>query len=404
MDDNKTMLSLASVRHPRDRRFARSPRRVKSAVEVLAFHVVLFGSAAARLANRSADSGARACRKDSERAADRAAEGLRFRYYSWHAQRMAELFPPIEPVETGMLDVGDGQKLYWEASGNPAGLAALTLHGGPGSGCGPGGRRIFDPARYRIIQFDQRGAGRSTPRVDATTDLSTNTTAHLISDIEALRNHLGVDRWVVRGVSWGVTLGLAYAQAHPERVAGMILNSVTMTRPVDIHWLYHEVGRFYPEAWHRFRAGAPPDDRDGDLVDAYHHLLTVQPDLDLREQAARDWCAWEDAASPMPDGRPNPRYADPAFRMTFARIVTHYFHHAAWLEPDQLLNNAHRLRGIPAVLVHGRLDLGGPLDTAWLLSQAWPEAELVVVDTGHTGGGQMTSAMVAAANRFAGSR
>lgn len=314
---------------------------------------------------------------------------------------MARPFPPIEPYETGMLDVGDGHCLYWEQSGAPEGLPAVSLHGGPGSGCGAGGRRVFDPARYRIVQFDQRGAGRSTPRVDATTDLSTNTTAHLIRDIEALRTHLGIERWVVRGVSWGVTLGLAYAQAHPERVLGLVLSSVATTRPVEIHWLYHEVGRFYPEAWQRFREGARAQDRDGDLVAAYYRLLNVEADVAVRDQAARDWCAWEDAASPMPDGQPNSRYDDPDFRMTFARIVTHYFHHAAWLKPDQLLENADRLKGIPGALVHGRHDLGGPVDTAWLLAQAWTDAELIVVDTGHTGGAEMTAAIIEATNRLA---
>ncbi len=314
---------------------------------------------------------------------------------------MLGLFTPIEPYETGMLAVDDGQRLYLEMSGNPTGLTVVNLHGGPGSGCTPSGRRLFDPARYRIVQFDQRGAGRSTPRVDATADLSTNTTAHLVADLELLRGHLGVDQWVLRGVSWGVTLGLAYTQVQPRHVAALVFNSVTMTRPHEIHWLYHEAGRFYPEAWQRFRAGVPEAERDGNLVTAYHQLLNVQPDEAIRQRAADDWCAWEDAASPLPDGGPNRRYEDPAFRMTFARIVTHYFHHNAWLEPDQLLRNAGRLAGIPGVLIHGRLDLGGPLDTAWQLAQAWPDAQLKVVDTGHTGGDQMTAAIVEATNHFA---
>lgn len=314
---------------------------------------------------------------------------------------MVRVFPPIEPYETGMLDVGDGQRLYWEASGNPAGAPALSLHGGPGSGSTPSGRRLFDPLRYRIVQFDQRGSGRSRPRVDVATDLSTNTTAHLLSDIEALRVHLGVDRWVVRGVSWGVTLGLAYAEAHPRRVVGLVFNSVTMTRRQEIRWLYHDAGRFYPDAWKRFRSGVPAGERDGDLVAAYYRLLHVQPYVEVRHRAARDWCSWEDAASPLPNGRPNPRYEDAGFRMTFARIVTHYFHHAAWLEPDQLLRDAGRLSGVPGVLIHGRFDYGGPLDTATELAAAWPDAELKVVDTGHTGGDQMTAATIEATNRFA---
>jgi proline iminopeptidase len=311
------------------------------------------------------------------------------------------LFRPIEPYETGMLAVGDGQHLYWETSGNPRRLTAVNLHGGPGSGCTPAGRCLFDPAQYRVVQFDQRGAGHSTPRVDATADLSANTTAHLVADLESLRRHLGVERWVLRGVSWGVTLGLAYAQAYPEHVVALVFNSVTMTRPNEIHWLYHEAGRFYPEAWRRFRAGVPYTERDGDLVAAYYRLLNVQPDEAIRQRAADEWCAWEDAASPLPDGRPNPRYNDVAFRMTFARIVTHYFHHNAWLEANQLLHNAHRLAGIPGVLIHGRLDFGGPLDTAWQLAQAWPDAQLNIVDSGHTGGDVMTAAIVEATNRFA---
>ncbi len=237
--------------------------------------------------------------------------------------------------------------------------------------------------------------------VDAFADLSANTTAHLVRDIERLRAYLGVERWVIQAGSWGVTLGLAYAETYPERVVALIFNSITMTRPREIHWLYHEMGRFHPEAWHRYSLGIPEAERNGDLVAGYYRLLNVQPDLAVREQAARDWCLWEDTASPLPDGGPNPRYDDPAFRMTFARIVTHYFHHRAWLEPDQLLMNAQRLAGIPGVLVHGRLDLGGPLDTAWQLAQVWPEAGLKVVETGHTGGAQMTAAIVEATNRFA---
>jgi len=313
---------------------------------------------------------------------------------------MPGLFPRIEPQQSGLLDLGSGQRIYWEVCGNPDGKPAVVLHGGPGSGCTEGARRVFDPAAYRIVLFDQRGAGRSLPRVGPFTDLSANTTSHLLADMDTLREFLGIERWVVRGVSWGVTLGLVYAQAHADRVVAMVLSSVAMTRPKDIHWLYHEVGRFYPEAWHRFRRGVPEAERD-DLVGAYHRLLHDQSELKVRERAAKDWCAWEDAASPMPDGAPNPRYDDPAFRMSFARTVTHYFHHQAWLAESQILNDAGRLAGIPGVLIHGRSDLGGPLDVAWELAQVWPDAELQVVDTGHTGGDAMTAATVEATNRFA---
>jgi proline iminopeptidase len=305
----------------------------------------------------------------------------------------------IVPDRSGLLDVGDGQEIFWEEAGTPSGTPAVVLHGGPGSGCTRALGRLFDPDAYRVVLFDQRGAGRSRPRVEAFTDLSANTTGHLVGDIERLRDHLGVERWLVYGVSWGSTLALAYAETHPERVRAMVLSSVTTTRRSEIHWLYHETGRFFPEAWRRFRDGAA--DASDDLVAAYHHLLHDQPDEARREQAARDWCDWEDAASPLPSGLSNPRYQDPGFRMTFARIVTHYFHHQAWLEDDQLIRDAGRLAGIPGVLIHGRLDLGSPLDTAWELARAWPGSELVVVDTGHTGGNAMTESIIAATSRLA---
>jgi proline iminopeptidase len=199
-----------------------------------------------------------------------------------------------------------------------------------------------------------------------------------------------------------VTLGLAYAQRQPARISEMVLAAVTMTRPSDIHWLYHEAGRFFPEEWQRFRAGVPEPERDGDLVAAYYRLLNQQPDVQRRERAARDWCAWEDALMSLEAGwKPHPRYADPAFRMTFARIVSHYFHHRAWLADGQLLRDAHRLDGIPGVLVHGRLDLGSPTDVPWLLTHAWSGAELHLVGTGHAGGQDMLTHIMEATNRFA---
>ncbi len=311
-------------------------------------------------------------------------------------------FGEIEPYEHGFLSTGDGHEIYWETSGSPGGTPVVVLHGGPGSGCSPGQRRMFDPDAYRIVAFDQRGSGRSKPRVDAWSDLSTNTTSHLVGDIERLREHLGIERWVVVGVSWGVTLGLVYAEAHPSSVIAMIFMSVTMTRTRDIHWLYHEVGRYFPEQWQRFRSGLPEGIRDGDLVAGYHALLNSQPDVGLREQAAKAWCDWEDAVVSLEPGwQPNERYADPAFRMTFARLVTHYFHHHAWLEHDQILRDAHLLAGTPAVLIHGLHDLGGPADTAWELAQVLPSAELRFVDTGHRGGAVMTECVIEATNRFA---
>jgi proline iminopeptidase len=309
-------------------------------------------------------------------------------------------FPEIAPYDQGMLDVGDGQRVYWEVSGNPAGKPAVALHGGPGSGSSPGRRRSFDPDAYRLVQFDQRGCGRSTPSVaDLGTDLATNTTAHLIDDIERLREHLGIDRWLVWGGSWGVTLGLAYAERHPVRVTEMVLASVTMTRRCDVHWLYHEVGRYFPDQWARFRQGGGHAE---DLVVAYDRLLNERSDPAVRATAAKDWCEWEDAVLSLEEGwAPNPRYADPDFRMTFARLCAHYFSHGAWLGEDELLRGAARLAGTPGVLIHGRLDLGGPADVPWLLARAWPGAELHFVGTGHAGGAEMTKCMMTALDRFA---
>ncbi|HEY1298056.1 MAG TPA: prolyl aminopeptidase [Chloroflexota bacterium] len=300
-----------------------------------------------------------------------------------------EPYPPIQPFATGLLDVGDGQCIYWEASGNPRGKPAVALHGGPGSGSTPARRRWFDPARYRLVQFDQRGCGNSTPHAgDLSTDLSANTTHHLIRDIERLREHLGIERWLV----WGVTLGLAYAERFPERVTEMVLVSITMTRRSDVEWLKRTVGRYFPEEWQRFRQGVPESERDGNLAAAYDRLLNVHPDSAVRLQAASHWVAWEDAMLSLEDGyiTPNPRYKDERFRVAFARLVTHYFSHAGWLEEDELLRNAHRLAHNPAVLLHGRLDLAGPADVAWQLARAWPAAELHFVAGGHTGDAEMT--------------
>lgn len=317
---------------------------------------------------------------------------------------MAGLYPEIEPIDAGSLDVGDGQLIYWETCGNPAGKPAVVLHGGPGSGCTPNHRRYFDPARYRVVLFDQRGAGRSKPHAnEVSVDLSTNTTLHVIADMEMLREHLHVDKWLVWGYSWGSTLALAYAERFPDRVTEIVLGSVTMSRASEIDWLYHGLGRFLPEEWSGFRDGVPAQERDGDLVAAYHRLLN-DPDPAVREQAASDWCEWEDVVASIDPGQRNPRYDDPRFRMAFARIVTHFFHHRAWLEDGIILREAHRLAGIPGVLVHGRLDLGSPPVTAWQLAEAWPDATLELVGTGHTGGDEMDEHLVGATDRFAAGR
>lgn len=315
-----------------------------------------------------------------------------------------ETFPPIEPYEHELLDVGEGNRVYWEACGNPAGKPALVVHGGPGSGCGAGSRRYFDPDRYRVILFDQRGCGRSLPHAsDPATDMSVNTTHHLVADMEKLREHLGVERWLLYGGSWGSTLILAYAERHPERVSEIVLLGVTTTRRSEIDWLYRGVGRFFPDAWERFREGVPEDGRD-DLVAAYAGLLE-SPDPAVRSKAAGDWLAWEDAVISLESQGTPGAYSDrpPAAAVAFVRICTHYFSHGAWLEEGELLRNAGRLEGIPGVLLHGRLDLGSPVGTASELAQAWPGAELVVVhDSGHTGSGTMRDRALRAAARFAG--
>jgi proline iminopeptidase len=317
---------------------------------------------------------------------------------------MAGSYPEVEPYDQGLLEAGDGQLVYWEVCGSPDGKPAVVLHGGPGSGCNPGMRRLFDPGAYRVVLFDQRGCGRSRPNAaDPATDLSVNTTHHLLGDIERLRRHLGVERWLVFGGSWGTTLGLAYAERHPDRVTEVVLVGIGTTRRHEVDWLTRRVGRLFPEQWARFRDGVPAADRDGDLAEAYARLL-ADPDPAVRERAARDWCRWEDShVSVRPDHRPDPRYDDPVFRMVFARLVTHYWRHAAFLEDGALLAGAGRLAGIPGVLVHGRLDVSSPLDIAWELARAWPDAELVVLDeAGHSARDPgMTEAVVAATDRFA---
>ena len=318
---------------------------------------------------------------------------------------MSGLYPEIAPYEHGMLEVGDGHRIYWETCGNPAGKPALVLHGGPGSGCTPGWRRYFDPARYRIVLFDQRGCGRSTPHASQPgIDLSTNTTQHLLADIKRLRQHLGIEDWLLLGGSWGTTLALAYAEQNPERVTEMVLEGIATTTKWEVDWITRGVGAFFPDAWQRFRNGVPEAERAGSLVDAYHRLL-MHPDPAIHEKAARDWCDWEAAIVALhADDAPDSRYDQPAFRLGFARLVTHYWRHHAWLEDGALVRDAHRLSGIPGVLIHGRMDLCNPLLTPWRLAQHWPGSELIVVDqAGHDAGHPgIADHIVAAIDRFAG--
>jgi proline iminopeptidase len=319
---------------------------------------------------------------------------------------VGELYPPTQPYDQGMLEAGDGNAVYWEVCGNPRGKPAVIVHGGPGSGCRPGQGRTFDPERYRLVLFDQRGCGRSTPHAsDPATDMRANTTAHLIGDMERLRRHLGIDTWLLYGYSWGSTLILAYAERYPERVSEIVISAVTVTRRSDIEWLYRGAGRFYPREWERFWAGAGGIPRDGDIVGAYARL-TGHPDPAVREKATADWCAWEDAVlSNEPPARAGPgAYSGrpPRDRLALVRICTHYFAHGAWLEEGVLLREARRLAGIPGVLIHGRIDIGGSLEPAWELAKAWPDAELIIVeDAGHLGGAATTGHVLGALDRFA---
>jgi proline iminopeptidase len=315
------------------------------------------------------------------------------------------LFPEVEPYANGMLDVGGGDLVYWETCGNPEGKPAVVLHGGPGSGCTPWHRRLFDPDAYRIVLFDQRGSGRSRPHAsEPTTDLAGNTTENLIADIELLREHLEVDRWLVWGGSWGSVLALAYAERHPDRVTEMILFGVATGRREEFDWLFRGgVAVLFPEQWERLRNALPAGERDGDVVAAYYRLLH-DPDGAVRERAAFEWCMWESATPAWPPASGLlDRFADPADRMGFARLVTHYVHHDAWLEDGSLLRNAGALAGIPGVIVNGRFDFQSPIGNAWKLHRAWPRAELVVVDdAGHAAQDDgITRELIRAADGFA---
>jgi proline iminopeptidase len=312
-------------------------------------------------------------------------------------------FPPIEPYDSGMLDTGDGHQVYWECCGNPAGKPALYLHGGPGSGCSARQRRFFNPNLYRVVLFDQRGTGRNRPLAnELDVDLSNNTTAHLIADIEALREMHGVDRWTILGLSWGTTLGLAYAQAHPHRVNALVLGFVTTTSRREVQWITEDVGRIFPQEWDRFANAVPDHLRNLRLVDAYAAML-ADPDPLVRDSAAREWCNWEDAhVSLTPGHTPNPLHLHPTFRLRFARLVTHYWRHAAFLEDDQLIREAARLNNIPGALIHGRYDVSGPLVTAWQLSQRWQTSRLHILDdAGHGGGNEFMPLVLGALAEFA---
>ncbi len=290
------------------------------------------------------------------------------------------LYPPIEPYRTGVLDTGDGHQIYWELCGNPAGTPAVFLHGGPGAGCSPDHRRLFDPRRYNVLLFDQRGCGRSRPHAS----LEHNTTWHLVADIERLREMLGVPRWLVFGGSWGSTLALAYAQTHTERVSALILRGIFTLRRSELHWYYQDGASWlFPDLWEDFLAPIPPEERD-DLMAAYRRRL-VGPDLAVQRQCARAWSLWEGRTIRLlPDTDAESHHGEDDFALAFARIENHYFVHGGWLEEGQLLRDAPRLRHIPGVIVQGRYDACTPVRSAWDLHRAWPEADWrLVPDAGH---------------------
>ncbi|KAA9156382.1 prolyl aminopeptidase [Microbacterium lushaniae] len=314
------------------------------------------------------------------------------------------LYPPLEPYESGMLLAGDGQRLYWEQSGNPQGKPVVYLHGGPGGGSSPWQRRFFDPEKYRIILFDQRGCGRSTPHAsDPVADLRHNTTWHLVADMELLRRNLGIAQWQVFGGSWGSTLALAYAEAHPDAVSELVLRGIFTLRRHELEWFYEGgASALFPDLWDEYVAPIPMLERSH-MIEAYHRRLN-DPDPAVHGPAALAWTRWEAATVTLvPDEGFIAEMSDPAKATAFARIENHYFVNGGWLREGQLIEDAVRLRGIPTVIVQGRYDVCTPMMTAWDLHRMLPEAEFVVVpDAGHSATEPgIARALRAAADRFA---
>ncbi|MDB5846113.1 MAG: prolyl aminopeptidase Serine peptidase family [Polaromonas sp.] len=309
------------------------------------------------------------------------------------------LYPPIEPFRTGRLDTGDGHSIYWELCGNPQGKPAVFLHGGPGSGCSPDHRRLFDPERYCVLLFDQRGCGRSRPHAS----LEHNTTWHLVADIERLRSLVGAERWLVFGGSWGSSLALAYAQAHPARVSELIVRGIFTLRRAELLWYYQEGASWlFPDLWEDFVAPIPPAERD-DLMAAYRRRL-IGSDRAAQQACARAWSLWEgQTITLLPDAAGAAKHGDDDFALAFARIENHYFVHGGWLEEGQLIRDAGKLAGIPGVIVQGRYDMACPAKTAWDLHRAWPEAKFhLVADAGHAFNEPgILAQLLAATDRFA---
>ncbi|WP_285036423.1 prolyl aminopeptidase [Plantibacter sp. ME-Dv--P-095] len=317
---------------------------------------------------------------------------------------MGEPYPEIEPYETGMLDVGDGQSLYWETSGNPDGKPVVFLHGGPGGGTSPVHRRLFDPKRYRIVLVDQRGCGRSTPHAsDPAADLSTNTTWHLVADLETLRKALKIKRWMVFGGSWGSTLALAYAQKHTKRVTELVLRGIFTLRDEELDWFYEGgAAAVFPDLWEGYLEPIPVEERRR-LIEAYHRRL-FDEDPAVHGPAAVAWSRWESSTiTLLPQAETVARFTDPRFAVAFARIENHFFTNRGWFEPGQLIRDADKLAGVPGVIVQGRYDMCTPVFTAWDLHRAWPEAEFTIVpDAGHAFDEPgILSALVDATDRFA---
>lgn len=308
------------------------------------------------------------------------------------------LYPELEPYAEGWLDVGDGHRVFYEESGNPKGKPALFVHGGPGGGSDAAQRRFWDPSRYRIVLFDQRGCGKSTPHAS----LDANTTPHLIADMEMLREHLAIPKWQLFGGSWGSTLALAYAEKHPERVSELILRGIFLVRDEEVRWYYQAgASRFFPEAFETFMAPIPDEERN-DLVGAFHRRLTSD-DEKVRLEAAKAWSIWEGSTSRLvPDPVLVARTSEPRFAEAFARIECHYFVNAGFLEEGQLLRDVHRIRHLPGVIVQGRYDVVCPPKSAYDLSRAWPEAKRVMVDdAGHSAREPgIEAALVAATDGF----
>ncbi|MEJ2646141.1 MAG: prolyl aminopeptidase [Gammaproteobacteria bacterium] len=294
---------------------------------------------------------------------------------------MADLFPDIQPYVRHTLEVDEPHRLYVEESGNPEGIPVVFVHGGPGAGTQPGHRRFFDPQRYRIVLFDQRGCGRSAPHAS----LEGNTTQALVGDMEFIRKRLGIERWMVFGGSWGSTLGLVYAQTHPERVLALVLRGIFLCRARDVQWFYQDgASRLYPDHWEDFLEPIPAEERH-DMVSAYYARLTGDDEV-TRMAAAKAWSIWEARASTLRTREDiTEQFGAPYAALSLARIECHYFMHDSFLEPGQILRDAHRLADIPGVIVHGRYDTVCPVEQAWLLHQAWPQARLRIVPAaGHS--------------------